>query len=119
MLSSACSRLHPPRVDEELDIALGPLNGALGQAFHAPARLRLEPSGNALAHVAMERGIAHHATLADLALADLELRLDERDETRRGRGERQRRRQHDGEADEACLAGNEDRRFRDLLRPDM
>src|SRR5260370_41724676 len=115
MLSSACSRLRPSRVDEELGVALGPLNGALGQAFHAPARLHLEPGGNALAHLAMERGIAHHATLADLALADLELRLDECDETRRGRGERQRSRQHDGEADEACVAYNEVRRFGDLL----
>src|SRR5258708_8395319 len=115
MPSSACSRLHPPRVDEELDIALGPLNGALGQAFHAPARLRLEPSGNALAHLAMERRIAHHATLADLALADLELRLDERDETRRGRSERPRSRQHAGEADEARLPHNQVRRLRGLL----
>src|SRR5258708_19375769 len=94
MRSSACSRLRPSRVDEELGVALGPLNGALGQAFHAPARLRLEPGGDALAHRAMERGIAHHATLADLALAALELRLDERDETPRARTERQPTRPH-------------------------
>src|ERR1700726_2925666 len=113
-MRSAPYSWHPSRMDQELDVALGPVDRALRQALHAPARLRLEPSGDALAHLAMERGIAYHAAFADLALADFELRLDQRNQARRGRGERQRGRQHDGEADEARVADDEVGRFRDL-----
>ncbi len=44
----------------------------------------IEPGGDAFADLAMERGVAHHAAFADAARADLELRLDEGDEARRG-----------------------------------
>src|SRR5579862_2608397 len=43
--------------------------------------------------------VLHHAALADLAFADLELRLDERDNFRARRNQRKHRRDHQTERD--------------------
>ena len=52
-------------------------------------------------------GVADDAALADAAGADLELRLDERDEGGAGAGERERRRQRLGERDEREVGDDE------------
>ena len=54
--------------------------------------------------------------LPTCAAADLELRLDQRDQPGRGRGQGQRRRQHHGEADEARIADDAVERLGDLRR---
>ena len=69
----------------------GPVIGLSVDAEHGPARLRAEPGGDARADRLVQRRVAHDAALADLRRADLELRLDQRDETRAGRRQRQRR----------------------------
>jgi hypothetical protein len=55
----------------------------------------------------MEVGIADHAALADLALADFELRLDQGDEMGARRGEGEGRGQQGLEPDEAGVAGDQ------------
>ncbi len=54
----------------------------------------------------VDRGIAHDALLEMAALADLELRLDQRDELRARGRERERRGQHRLERDEAHVDGD-------------
>src|SRR5262245_45507590 len=71
--------------DQELAVAVGASDRAVGDADHAPAGLTVEPRGDAGADPAVQIGIADDAALADLGGADLELRLDEPDEMRRRR----------------------------------
>ena len=73
-------------------------------------------AGDALADRAVNRRVAHDAALADLLAAGLELRLDQRDQLGPLGGQRQRRRQHRRQADEAGIAGDQVDRLRDFAR---
>ena len=64
----------------------------------------------------MNGNVAHDAFLADLMAFGLELRLDQRDETRSGPGERHRHRQHLRQRDEAGVADDKADGFRNMLR---
>src|SRR5687768_15190772 len=59
------------RRDQEFEIAFWPGDRALRNTQHAPARLRGHPYRDPLADLGMQRGIAHHAALADALFADL------------------------------------------------
>jgi hypothetical protein len=69
--------------------------------------LALDPRRRSLAHGMMNCRVADNAAFADRLRAGLELRLDQRDEQRPGLGQRQRREQHRGQTDKACIAGHE------------
>src|ERR1700732_2236272 len=71
-----------PGVGQEFAIAGRPGERAVGDADHAPAGLRADPGGDALAHRTMDHGVAHHPTLADLGWPRLALRLCQRNPTR-------------------------------------
>src|SRR5262249_12602640 len=104
----SCSRdsdlAAPPRRDQELAVAVGAGDRAVGETEHGPAGLAAEPVGDARADCPMEFGVADDAPLADLRRADLELRLDQRDQMGGGRGQGERRRQDHFQADEAGIA---------------
>src|SRR6185312_2167967 len=68
--------------DQELAVAVGAGDRAVGDADHTPGGLTAEPFGDAGADPAVQIGITHDAALADLGGADLELGLDERDQMR-------------------------------------
>src|SRR5205085_861317 len=75
---------------------------------------RAEPGFDASADLVVERRVADDAALADAPLADLELRLDERDEVGAVRGEREGGGEHGLEADEARVANDDRGRLRNL-----
>ena len=85
----------------------GPLDRAFGDAQHPPAGQAADPGADAVADFLVQFRLAHHAALADPALADLELGLDQRDQAGAGPGQRQGRRQHHLEADETGIADHE------------
>ena len=67
-----------------------PCDRALGDAEHRPAGLAASQARMRVAHFLMQRRVAHHAALADALRADLELRLDQRDQRGARLGERER-----------------------------
>src|SRR5690348_17389711 len=106
------------RADQKLDVTFGAADRAFDDTKNTPA-LRREPGGDPVADLAMQRRIAHHAAFADAVWANLELRLDQRHEIRLLLGQRQRRRQHGLEADEAGVADHEIDWLRHLRRRDV
>src|SRR5262245_23343179 len=117
--SAARDLAAAPGGDQELAVAVGAGDRAVGDADHAPTGLTAEPRDDAGANPAVQVGIADDAAFADLAGADLELRLDERDELRDGRCKRERCRQHDLEADEAGIADDPIDGVRDVPAREM
>src|SRR5262245_54096261 len=107
------------RGDQELLVPFRSQDRAFDDAEHRPARLALEPSADAIADFLMQRGIAHHATLADAVWPYLELRLDERDRHAFWPGQGQGGGQHGFEADEAGVAYDPVDRLRNLLCREM
>src|SRR5215467_7293142 len=80
---------------------------ALRETLDVPARLRAEPGDDPVADLAAKFGIADDTALPHSSLADLELRLDERHQSRALRRQSKRHRQHRLEADEARVANDE------------
>src|SRR3546814_12198484 len=78
------------RADQEFRVALRALDRAFDDAEDPPSRKAGEPGRDRLADLPVKLRVAHHAALADPALADLELRLDQGDEMRPGAGQGQR-----------------------------
>ena len=72
----------------------GPVIGLSASPVTCQPGRALEPVANAVADLLMQRGIAHHALLAHIGLADLELGFDQRDQARAGRGQPHRGGQH-------------------------
>src|SRR5215470_17590849 len=68
--------------NQEFLVPFGAFDRAVDKTQHAPTRLRGEPIGDRSAHLGMQIRIAHDAALAHAALADLELRLDQRHQMR-------------------------------------
>ena len=98
-------------MEEELPIALGPLEGRRRYAPDVPAAQNTEARHPGYDRLVMA-GVSHHAAFADEPLTDLKLRLDQRHRLAF-------RRQHieDGgkdflERDEGNVNGSELRRFR-------
>lgn len=73
-------------------VALGAEDMAFGEAEHPPAGQAVEPGGDLPTDLVVQGRVAHHAALADARLADLELRLDQGDQTCALSGRRERRR---------------------------
>jgi hypothetical protein len=110
--STRAATQGPSGGDQELSIALGPRDRALHDPQHPPALLVGEPARDVVADHLVQRRIAYHAALADLTLADLELRFDQRHQPGVRRGEGERRRERQLQRDEAHIR---DHHF-DLLR---
>ncbi len=81
----------------------------------APAA-RLEPLAHLVADALVQHRVADDAALADFLAADLELRLDQRDQRAARFGEDQRNLEHLGEADERSVAHHPVAGPVDLLR---
>jgi hypothetical protein len=93
-------------IEQEFPISLWAEDRTFDNPHDNPTRLRRDPGGGALAHLAVDRRVAHHPTFADTLSAGLELRLDERDERGLFGRERERRRQYRREPDEARITGD-------------
>src|SRR5579871_2748730 len=91
--------------EKKFRIAVAASDGRRDDPGNTPAQ-RGDMRGNVLAHGGMHRAIAHDAFL-EMRAAGLELWLDQRNELRRHRRERQRSRQHQLERDEADVCSND------------
>src|SRR5690606_20777136 len=80
--------------DQEFRIPFRALDRALDDAEDRPTGESAEPAGDALAHLPVPFGIAHHAALSHPRAADLELRLDEGKQPRAGTCQREGGRKH-------------------------
>src|SRR6185312_11637640 len=69
--------VEPPS-DQKLLVAVGAGDRAVGDAEDRPARLPGEPACDGVDDFLVKLRLAHDPTLAHPALADLELRLDQR-----------------------------------------
>src|SRR5471030_2110004 len=85
--TTTSSASRAPCADQELLVALCARDRAFGDAEDRPARLPGEPRGNSVDDFLVQFRLAHDAALAHPALADLELRLDQRCEMRPRTGE--------------------------------
>ena len=101
--------------DEELAVAFSAPYGALGDTLDPPTLFRLEPGSDAVNDLLMQVWVPDDATLADAALADLELGLDQGDQMSPRAGQIQHRGQDRFEANEAGIADHQVHLFRHLF----